>query len=90
MGEVKLLGAELLVGEAQAGGEGGAFRCTVLGVSQHGAAQVGAVDPKLMGSAGERLQLQQAPVGALLQQAVPGSGRLPLGVDAPELSLIHI
>lgn len=84
MGEVKLLGAELLVGETQAGGEGGAFWCVILGVSQHGAAQVGTVEPELMRPACEGLQLQKAPVGALLQQTVSGPGWLPLGVDAPE------
>ena len=77
---MKLPGAELLIGKAQAGGEGLTGRGSVLGVSQHGAAQEGAVDPQLMGPAGEGLQLQQAPGRALLQQTVSGSGRRRLGL----------
>ena len=55
MGEGQSDGTELLMGKSH----GGLCR-SVLGVAQNGTACVGAVDPKLMGAAGDRFQFQMA------------------------------
>ena len=46
--------AEHLVGQSQFPGKGLRFFAAVLGVSQNGKAPVGAVDPQLVGSPGDR------------------------------------
>ena len=78
------LGAEALVGVAELCGIAQALLCAVLGVAQDGAAQVGAVQAQLVGTAGQRLQLHQGVTVKALQHPVAGLRGLAGGTDAAE------
>ena len=58
MRQLQADGAEGLGGEAQGEGERLALLRTVLGIPQDGETHVGAVNPELMGAAGDGTQLK--------------------------------
>ena len=58
VGEAEGFGAQKLGFQAQFPGKSLGFGAVVLGIAQNGKAHVGAVEPKLVGSAGDGPQLQ--------------------------------
>ena len=79
-----LFGAEPLVGVAELERIFLAFLCAVLGVAQDGAAQVGAVEPKLVGPARQGLQLHQGMALKAGQYPAAGLGGLAGGGDVTQ------
>ena len=78
------LGAEALVGVAELPGISLAFGGAVLGISQDGAADVGTVEPQLVGPARQGLKRHQGMSVEAFQDPDPGPGGLAGGGDVTE------
>ena len=87
MDELQRHGAQLLVPKAQFPRQRLGRRCAVLGIAQDGTARMGAVDPELVGPAGDRFQLQKGAAVLPLQDLKPGYGMLAVCPDLPQQAL---
>ena len=76
--------AKHLMAQAKPGGKCLGFLASILGISQNGKANIGAVHPQLVGSAGDRSKRQLAPAIPRFQQLPPGQRGLPFRVDIPQ------
>ena len=63
---------------------GHAFFRSVLGVPQDGAAEIGAVEPELVGASGYGVQLQPGRLGPSFQHPVFRDAGFAVGVDFPQ------